>query len=192
MRIACLGWGSLVWDPRDLPVRGPWHADGPLLPIEFARESDDGRLTLVLVPGRPLVRSCWALMQSDSTEDARSALGLREGVPAEHQGRDIGLWTSDSHPEGEIAREIDRWARGLGLDAAVWTALPFGMRNQRGTVPSIEATLGYLRGLENPAAKNAELYIRLAPHSVDTDVRRAVAAEFGWTPLSPVAGQQRR
>jgi hypothetical protein len=45
MRIACVGWGSLVWDPRDLPVKGAWRPDGPRLPIEFARQSDNGRLT---------------------------------------------------------------------------------------------------------------------------------------------------
>lgn len=38
-QIAIIGWGSLVWDPRDLPIESPWHDDGPELPIEFARIS---------------------------------------------------------------------------------------------------------------------------------------------------------
>ena len=48
MKIAILGWGSLVWNPRNLSIiNSAWHPDGVLLPIEFARISRDGRLTLV-------------------------------------------------------------------------------------------------------------------------------------------------
>ena len=44
MKIAILGWGSLVWDSRQLPHSGEWHTGGPVLPIEFSRVSKDGRL----------------------------------------------------------------------------------------------------------------------------------------------------
>lgn len=42
MRIAILGWGSLIWHPRDLPISGDWQPGGPVLPIEFSRISDNG------------------------------------------------------------------------------------------------------------------------------------------------------
>ena len=37
--IAILGWGSLIWDPRDLQFDGQWRENGPLFPIEFSRPS---------------------------------------------------------------------------------------------------------------------------------------------------------
>ena len=45
-KIAVLAWGSLVPEPRDL--KAEFEPNGPLLPIEFCRVSDDGRLTLVI------------------------------------------------------------------------------------------------------------------------------------------------
>lgn len=59
MRIACIGWGSLVWSPGILRCEGEWHLNGPLLPLEFARTSKDGRLTLVLMDGAAPVPSLW-------------------------------------------------------------------------------------------------------------------------------------
>ena len=46
MKIAILGWASLVWNPQQLPHKGDWKSGGPRLPIEFSRVSKDGRLTL--------------------------------------------------------------------------------------------------------------------------------------------------
>lgn len=50
MKIAILGWGSLIWDKRTLRLAGDWQTGGPVLPIEFSRVSGDGRLTLVIDP----------------------------------------------------------------------------------------------------------------------------------------------
>ena len=48
MKIAVLGWGSLIWNKGKLRLTTNWTDGGPVLPIEFSRISDDGRLTLVI------------------------------------------------------------------------------------------------------------------------------------------------
>ena len=52
MKIAILGWGSLIKEPRDLPIASEWQPDGPKLWIEFSRISRKGKragcLTLVI------------------------------------------------------------------------------------------------------------------------------------------------
>ncbi len=42
MKIAILGWGSLIREPRGLPIDGEWQKDGPVLWIEFSRISQRG------------------------------------------------------------------------------------------------------------------------------------------------------
>ena len=50
MKIAILGWGSLIWNPDKLDFDKDfgWDPDGPKLPIEFSRISSNGRLTLII------------------------------------------------------------------------------------------------------------------------------------------------
>ena len=45
VKFAVLGWGSLIWDPRELKIAAKFAPNGPLLPIEFCRVSKDGRFT---------------------------------------------------------------------------------------------------------------------------------------------------
>lgn len=183
MVIGCLGWGSLVWDPRELPVHGRWFEDGPFLPVEFARQSSDGRLTLVLVRGATPVRTLWAPFSVGTVAEAREALRKREGVLESNADAHIAAWVStamrDSNPV-----EIGRWARRLELDAVVWTALSPKFKCENGRIPTVDEAVTYLRELPHEQRRCAERYIRMAPRQVDTLYRRRFEAEFGWTPLS--------
>lgn len=182
MLIGCLGWGSLVWDPRDLPVQGHWFEDGPFIGVEFVRQSRDGRLTLVLVPDATCVRSLWTVFSVDTLADAREALRQREGVAKEHAKAHIAAWSTGDEHESEPP-EIGAWARRLAIDSVVWTALPARFQGQDGRVPKPDEAVSYLRDLPHEKRRHAEEYIRRAPRQVDTLYRRHFEREFGWKPL---------
>jgi hypothetical protein len=188
MLIGCLGWGSLVWNPRELPIRSPWFVDGPFLPIEFARLSSDERITLVLVKDRPLVRSLWAVLNSRNLDEAREALRKREGIPSKNANTHIGVWEASKQvPTDDIRNRIDTWAKPVKLDAVIWTDLPAKFKNlegkvQDGLVPTAEQVVLHLSGLKGAERNSAENYIRLTPRQIDTVYRRHIEAELGWTP----------
>lgn len=184
MKIACLGWGSLVWNPGDLPVLRGWFNDGPLLPIEFARESKDQRITLVLLSEARRVRTLWALMPVDDVQVAREALRAREKIPKRNLDKDIGFWTDTGDSGGLGIRAVGAWGQRMGLDAVVWTDLPPKFRGNVGQIPTSDEVVEHLRGLEGKAKDNAEKYVRRAPVQVDTERRQRLESEFGWTPVS--------
>jgi hypothetical protein len=186
MFIACLGWGSLVWDPRKLPVRGTWFTDGPFLPIEFARQSSDDRITLVLVPSTfPLVRSLWQPLSVRNLAEARDVLGMRECKDASTPRSCVDYW-----PHGTrntfVRRQVRNWAQELQVDAVVWTNLCPRFRGRDGTIPSSREVVSYLRGLRGRTRNDARRYIRMTPKQIDTDYRRAIEDKLGWSCQSRV------
>ncbi len=186
MLIACLGWGSLVWDSRDLPVRGSWFTDGPFLPIEFARKSSDGRMTLVIMPTTfPLVRSLWTPISAVNLAAARKALGTRECPGLVKPETCVDYWCHGSRNR-YVARQIGRWARGLQVDAVIWTNLPPRFGGEDKTIPSAKEVVTYLRGLSGQDREQAKHYIRMAPKQIDTNYRRAIENALRWSCLSPI------
>lgn len=180
MRIACLGWGSLVWKPGILPVREAWRHDGPDLPIDFVREGDNGELDAVISPGAPMTRVLWALVEADSIAAAREFLRLREKIPSS-QPRCIGSIPNSRH-RYRFAEEISRWARSKTLDGVIWTALPPRFNGENGQCPTIEEAVNHLSNLPADIRSHAELYIRSAPRVVRTEIRCALEKELGWFP----------
>ncbi len=120
--IACLGWGSLIWRPDTLPIRRMWHGDGPLIRVEFARQSKDGRVTLVLHDAAQPVRSLWALMTVTDIGDARRKLAEREGISPNNVETGTGHWPGDDHGAPCILK-IDAWAECRGIEHVIWTKL---------------------------------------------------------------------
>jgi len=178
MKIACLGWGSLIWDPRSLPIRREWFKDGPFAPVEFTRKSSDGRITLVIEPSASPVRLLWAHMLPTSLQAAKEALRDRECITAKDWSSKIGSW-QQGEPAPANMPELPNWAEAHGLDAAVWTALVTKFDDVQG-VPSAEQILEYLRGLTGTARENAKRYIERTPRQIDTEYRRRIEAALGW------------
>ena len=178
-RIACLAWGSLVWDPRDLPIQREWFADGPFVQVEFARQSRDGRIPLVLEADAPPVRSLWAIMDATDLGEAKSALRQREGIP-KNNGFAIGDW-SKGKTSPQMIFDLPEWAASNSVECVVWTALRSKFNGQNGCTPKIEQVLKYLRGLTGSKRDIAERYIRCAPRQIDTPYRRCMEAALGWT-----------
>ncbi len=176
MPIICIGWGSLVWDPRELPIRGGWHFDGPLVRIEFLRESRDRRITLVLDEQSPACRSCWALMDSLDLESAKFELARREGTKASH----IGSWKTDD-PEPLGISGLPAMAKALNLGGAIWTSLGPKFGGEDGIRPTVDQVLSHLNSLDGEPRRNAERYVRNAPKQIDTPYRRKIESHLGWT-----------
>lgn len=94
--IAVIGWGSLIWSLGCLELQSGWRQDGPLLPVEFARVSRDGRLTLVIVESDEVDdrRALWAL---SGFSDVECAI---ENLHARHNGVDRELGWAIEAPHG--------------------------------------------------------------------------------------------
>ena len=185
LRIGCLAWGSLLWDPRTLQRAGVFRADGPRLPIEFSRVALDGRVTLVLDPFAEVIQTYWVLLAVNSLDDAVRDLGVREKITPEKWSSWIGLLSSGDRVEnGESAnsgfrRPIADWLALQELDAVVWTALPPRMPDGEARHPNCEVLLAHLKSLEGEARRRAEEYIRRAPAAVRTLNRARFESELG-------------
>lgn len=178
LKIACLAWGSLVWDPRGLPIRPEWFKDGPCAPVEFTRQSFDGRMTLVIDPTSTPLRLLWAHMLPVELAAAKEVLRVREGVARTCGLSKIGSWQRGDGAPFNIP-DLPQWADARGLDAAIWTALEPRFRGEERS-PSVDEVIGYLGALHGPSRERAKQYIERAPRQIDTDYRHQIEAEMGW------------
>lgn len=194
MSIAVIGWGSLIWCPGSLRIKSRWRPDGPMLPLEFARISTDGRLTLVIHPGSPAVRTYWALSECETMDEARQNLCAREGTALSHIAMAIGnAKEAVANSDGKLA--VLAWLQSRpDIDAAVWTALSSNWEAKRRRVFSPEDAARYLADLERERGQDplkyrrACEYIRNAPAQIQTRVRQLlqIRRDFSDTTLSPV------
>ena len=182
LKIAFLGWGSLVWNPKNLEINGKWEKDGPFLPIEFARVSNGERLTLVLYSGAAQVPALWAMANSNKLKDAVRNLACRECTPTDNIGfiRTDGKKESKSN-QRDLEPKITEWSKQKGLDAVVWTDLTSNFKEKLKIDFNPKNAVDYLKKRKGQAYQNAQQYIRNAPKQIDTEARREIEKELSWT-----------
>lgn len=199
MKIAVLGWGSLIWDPGSLQLKGAWQPDGPLLPVEYLhvteRDRRDERLTLVVHAADWIrqVRTLWCESALDGLEDARRDLARRERITATDPLSKVGYVVSgegdlgsraqmtsvaDPATRSKLLRSIDDWRRSRHLDAVVWTDLAASP-----DVVTVDAALNFVaRLVQRGSAAKAEEYVRRTPAQVRTVVRDSLETAQAWLP----------
>lgn len=189
MKIAILGWGSLIWQPKELEYNKTfgWNEDGPILPIEFARISIDGRLTLVITENGTFNKTFYTLANENLTfEDVFENLRIREG---KCKRRDIGFYkakTDEFHSKFQFEDEIKNWIKNTDFDAVIWTNLGenWNIKNDKGDIIrqiEPERRIEYLKELKGHTSAIAEEYIRRTPHQIVTAFRKKIESELNWT-----------
>jgi len=171
MKIALLGWGSLIWNKGDLKiVEKHWNEDGPMLPIEFARMSTGGRLTLVIKPNWKQVTVLYSTSEFTELDAAIENLQIREGTPAERIGF-YNFQTGDKNIREAnipILENLIYWNKNQGFDAIIWTDLPPNFRDKLNLVFNLENVSHVLKNLNPADFDSAREYIEKAPQQVET------------------------
>jgi hypothetical protein len=182
MKIAILGWGSLLWDFDDhqnfCKQHDDWKFDGPELPLEFSRisESRKNALTLVIDENNgALCQVAYAMSKRKNPDDAICDLRSREGTILKR----IGYHFLDGSRNGEpnVPDSIKTWGRGKELEVVIWTGLSTNFPCDKKPEFSIDAALAHLKGLSPEGKTKAAEYIWRAPDFIKTKLRDAVQLE---------------
>ncbi len=137
-----------------------------MLPIEFARKSEDGRLTLVIHPRRKKQRTYWATSTCKTLPDAIKNLREREGKKCRREDIHFVDKGGSGHPgDSKSVSVVRKWLMKMeSLDAVIWTGLP-------GTYDRGSA-IKYLKSIKDPALlAKARKYVRMTPPQIQTAVR---------------------
>ncbi len=178
MKIAILGWGSLLWDKHQEfdKQHDEWQSDGPCLKIEFSRVSStrNGALTLVLdTENGKECQVSYALSKRKNPDDAICDVRCREGTIL----KNIGFCFIDNSRkqarDGEVIKIIHNWALLKKIDVAIWTDLKnnFQKKSKYKKPFSVENAIFHIQALDNEGKAKAAQYIWRAPTFVITPLR---------------------
>ncbi len=178
MKIAILGWGSLIWDEGDLHLENGMQKGGPMFPIEFSRISNSRKraLTLVIDPINGVeVPTQFAKSKRTDIADAICDLHTREGTSVWRIGYlNLVDGTLRSNVYPDVIHIIRKWAIVKNFMAVIWTDLPSNFEEEINKEFSVDNALDYLIDLEEDGTKEAIKYFSKAPQDVKTPLRKAV------------------
>ena len=181
MKIAVLGWGSLIWLPKSLKIiENQWYEDGPHLPVEFARISGDGRLTLVIKPGWQDVSVLYAISNFDIVDTAVENLADREGSPISRIGYiDFLNQKHQIRPANRgLLPVLQAWRKEKNFDAVIWTDLPPNFKDKTKTDFTLNNISSYFKGLSQDVFSVAKEYVENTPQQVETTFRSEIYKMF--------------
>ncbi|HUW28007.1 MAG TPA: hypothetical protein VMV97_05295 [Sulfuriferula sp.] len=184
MKIAILGWGSLLWDKRaDFDKQHEdWQFDGPSLKLEFSRVSQtrNNALTLVLDinNGKPC-QAAYALSKRKNPDDAICDLRCREGTTLKNIGFYFANKSRKQSREEEVLKSIQSWASEKKIDVVIWTDLASNFQEMSKCKKpfSIEAALCHIQALDTEGKAKAAEYVWRAPKFIDTPLREALQSQ---------------
>lgn len=180
LKIAILGWGSLIWDirPEFDEFHEEWLCDGPELKLEFSRISESRKRALTLVIDEQCGEVCrvaYALSKRKRLNDAVCDLRCREGTILER----IGYASVGNAGSGQpnVPDTVRAWAKEKKIDAVVWTGLQSNFESETKKPFSIPQALTHLKELAADGKAMAAEYVWRAPNFVRTPLRSALEVE---------------
>jgi hypothetical protein len=182
---------AAAWNPGSLRLAKQWMVGGPVLPIEFSRVSDNGRLTLVIDETNGVsVATRYAPSSCCDVSTAVADLMAREGTPNRDRIGFLDLPRKKCsrralqlHPGA--CEAIRKWVSTQDFDAIVWTAIGPRFIEKTGEPFSVEAAIRYLGSLKGEMRDMALKYIREAPPEAQTPVRRRAQLAFPDAAVPP-------
>jgi len=185
MRIAIVGYGSLIWDLENLKpfVSGQWSLGcGPKMPVEFSRISPKRKKALVLVIDHSLDHQC----TTNIIKSARSNIdeAIKDLAERERCKIDMIGYLDKSGNEYKSFSGVEDWLEKNNYDAVIWTALPYNFELETGKEFTHKSGLEYLKSLNANALAEAWRYIEFAPKVTDTPFRRFLKQDEFWQSLN--------
>ncbi len=184
MKIAILGWGSLLWDSNAAfdEHHEQWQFDGPHLKLEFSRVSTSRNNALTLVLDSANGSACqvaYSFSKRKNPDDTICDLRCREGTSLKNIGY---LFSDDSRKQCrdiQVLEDVRTWATENKIDAVVWTDLDsnFVQKSQAHEIFSLPSALSHIQSLDAVGKAKAVEYFWNAPDFIHTPLRDALQSQ---------------